>query len=559
MRFSRTSKAIGIAAIAALALTACGGGGGGTSSNGTDNKGNPEAIITAYGGEPQKPLMPADTNEVFGGRVVEQLFQGLRSYKADGTAENELAESIDSTDNQNWTIKIKTGTKFTNDEAVTAKSFVDAWNFAALSTSIQSNSSFFSNIEGYDAVSATEGEGDAAKPAPKAQTMTGLKVVDDSTFTVKLSAPDPDYPESLGYSAFMPLPSAAIKDPKTYGQKPVGNGPYKMGPDGWQHDKSISLVKNADYKGPREPKNGGVTFTFYTDVNSAYTDIQGDTLDVMDGVPGNYLTTYKTDLPDHNTEKASAANSTLNIPSYVPGFGNDEEGKLRRQALSLAINREEICKVIFNGTRTPAVAFVSPSLQNFDANIPGAADLLKFDAAKAQDLWAQANKIKPWDASKPLTLSYNTSGAGNKEWIDAVANQFKTNLKIAAEGKPYAQFSAMLDDRQNKKLTGLVRAGWQWDYPSIYNGLAPLYESGASSNYEQYSNPEFDKTLKEAVAAKSPDEAKKKYVDAQAILFKDLPNLPLWDQIQQAVWSTKASGVELDWRGAIVYSNIVKS
>ncbi|NYE95090.1 oligopeptide transport system substrate-binding protein [Psychromicrobium silvestre] len=555
MRFSRTSKAIGIAAIAALALTACGGGGG-TTSTGSSASGNPNAIITAYGNEPQKPLMPADTNEVFGGRIVDMLFQGLRSYDANGKPVNELAESIDTSDSQNYTIKIKTGTKFTNGEAITAKTFVDSWNFAALSTNLQSNGSFFQSIEGYADVSATTGSGDSAKPAPKAQTMSGLKVVDDSTFTVKLSQPESDFPLRLGYSAFYPIPSAAIKDPKTYGQKPVGNGPYKMGTDGWQHDKSVSLVKNSDYTGPREAKNGGITFTFYTDPGPAYTDVQGGTLDVTDVIPSNALQTYTTDLPDHNLNKSYAGDSTLNIPVYLDAF-KGEEGKLRRQAISMAIDREQITKVIFNGTRIPAKEFTAPVLDGFDANIAGS-DVLKFDAAKAADLWAQADKIKPWDNSKPLTIAYNTDG-GNKEWVDAVANQLKTNLKINAEGKAYPKFATMLDDRISKKLTGLVRAGWQADYPSLYNFLGPVLATGASSNYEGYSNPEFDKLLQEGLGAKTVEDGAKKFNEAQAILFQDLPNLPLWNNAVQVGWSTNVSNVDTDWRGVILYYNIVKS
>ena len=232
MRFSRTSKALGMVAIAALALTGCGAGGG-TSNGASQAAGDPNKVITAYSNEPQNPLMPANTGEVYGGRVVELLFEGLTSYDPSGKSVNALAESIESPDGQNYTIKVKKGTKFTNGEEVTAKSFVDAWNFAALSTNAQSNSSFFESIEGYDAVSATKTEKgadgkDTDVPAPTAETLSGLALKDDSTITVKLTQPEADWPLRLGYSAFMPLPADAIKDPKKFGENPVGNGPYKM-------------------------------------------------------------------------------------------------------------------------------------------------------------------------------------------------------------------------------------------------------------------------------------------------------------------------------------------
>jgi oligopeptide transport system substrate-binding protein len=558
MRFTRTSKALGIVAIAALALTGCGAGGGSNDGAGQAT-GDPNKIITAYSNEPQHPLLPANSNEVYGGRVVELLFEGLRTYDPDGKPVNALAESIETTDAQNWTIKVKQGQKFTNGEAITAKTFVDSWNFAANSKNLQNNSFFFESIAGYEDVSAvtktTSADGKTTTtPAPKAETMSGLVAKDDSTITVKLAQPEADWSLRLGYSAFFPLPTAALADPKAYGENPIGNGPYKMAKTGaWVHDQSISLLKNADYSGPRAAKNGGVTFKFYTDPGPAYTDLQSDNLDVSDVLPSNALKTYVTDFPDRNSTKPVANDSTLNIPGYNPNF-QGEAGKLRRQALSYAINREEICKVVFNGTRTPAKAFAPPVIEGFKDNIPGS-EVLKFDAAKAKDLWAKAEKIKPYDGSKPLQIASNTDG-GNKEWIDAVANGFKNNLGIQAEIQPFAKFAEVLDLRKSQSIPGLTRAGWQGDYPSLYNFLGPVWATGASSNYEQYSNPEFDKLLKDGLAAKTTTEANDKFNKAQEILFQDLPGLPLWDLARPIVWSNNVVNAETGWNGGILYYNI---
>jgi len=558
MRFTRTSKALGIVAIAALALTGCGAGGG-TTDGGTQAASDPNKVITAYSNEPQNPLLPANTTEVYGGRVVELLFEGLRTYGPDGKPVDALAESIETTDSQNWTIKVKQGQKFTNGEAITAKTFVDSWNFGANSKNLQQSSSFFESIEGYEEVSAVTTEKSAdgkttTTPAPTAETMSGLEAKDDSTISVKLSQPEADWSLRLGYSAFFPIPSAALTDPKAFGENPVGNGPYKFEKEGaWVHDQSISLVKNADYSGPREAKNGGVTFKFYTDPGPAYTDMQSDNLDVTDVLPSNALKTYVTDFPDRNATKAVATNSTLNIPGYNPNF-QGEAGKLRRQALSYAINRDEICKVIFSGTRTPAKAYAPPVIEGFKEGLAGS-EILTFDAAKAKDLWAQAEKIQPYDASKPLQIASNTDG-GNKEWIDAVANGFKNNLGIQAEIQPFAKFAEVLDIRKSQSLPGLTRSGWQGDYPSLYNFLGPVWATGASSNYEKYSNPEFDKLLKEGLAAKTTEDANAKFNAAQEILFEDLPGLPLWDQAKPIVWSNNVVKAETGWNGGIRYFDI---
>ncbi|MCO4257583.1 peptide ABC transporter substrate-binding protein [Pseudarthrobacter cellobiosi] len=558
MRFTRTSKALGIVAIAALALTGCGAGGG-SNDGASQAAGDPNKVITAYSNEPQNPLLPANTGEVYGGRVVELLFEGLRTYGPDGKPVEALAESIESSDAQTWTIKVKPGKKFTNGEAITAKTFVDSWNFAANSKNVQQNGFFFESIEGYSDVSAvtTETSADGTKkstPAPTAETMSGLTATDDSTITVKLAQPEADWSLRLGYSAFFPLPSAALADPKAFGENPIGNGPYKMEKTGaWVHDQSISLVKNADYSGPRESKNGGVTFKFYTDPGPAYTDLQANNLDVTDVLPSNALKTYTTDFQDRNATKAVASNSTLNIPGYNPNF-QGEAGKLRRQALSYAINREEIAKVIFNGTRTPAKAYAPPVIDGFKEGLKGS-EVLTFDAAKAKDLWAQAEKIQPYDNSKPLQIASNTDG-GNKEWIDAVANGFKNNLGIQAEIQPFAKFAEVLNLRKSATLPGLTRSGWQGDYPSLYNFLGPVWATGAPSNYEKYSNPAFDKLLQEGLAATTTDEANAKFNAAQEILFEDLPGLPLWDQTKPIVWSENVVKAETGWNGGILYYNI---
>ncbi|MFF2299798.1 ABC transporter substrate-binding protein [Arthrobacter sp. NPDC058127] len=547
----RTSKVLGVVAIAALALTACNGGGSVVAT--------PSKIITAYGNEPQNPLLPGNTNESNGLRVVDLLFEGLRAYDANGKPINALAESIETTDSQNWSIKVKSGAKFTNGEAITAKTFVDSWNFAALSTNLQNNSFFFESIDGYADVSAvTETTGADGKksftPAPTAQTMSGLAAGDDQTITVKLSQPEADWSLRLGYSAFYPLPFEALKDPKKFGENPVGNGPYKFEKEGaWLHDQSISLVKNTDYTGPRAAKNGGVTFKFYTDPGPAYTDLQANNLDVTDILPSNALKTYKTDFPDRNAAKPIALNEALIIPPYNPNF-QGESGKLRRQALSYAINRGEICTVIFNGTRTPANEFTAPVLDGYSASIPGN-DVLKFDPAKAKELWAQAEKIKPYDASKPLQIASNTDG-GNREWIDAVANGFKNNLGIQAEIQSFARFADVLNLRQSRSLPGLTRTAWQGDYPSLYNFLGPVWKTGASANFEKFSYPEFDKLLEEGLRAKDTREANDKFNKAQEVLFKELPGLPLWYNNHPIVWSNNVLSAETGWNGAILYYNI---
>ncbi|MGH9283985.1 MAG: peptide ABC transporter substrate-binding protein, partial [Acidimicrobiales bacterium] len=192
-------------------------------------------------------LLPANSTTVYAGQVLSALFTGLVEYDPE-TAEpkNAMAESMSSTDQQHWTIKLHPGWRFHNGEAVTAKSYVDAWNFAAYAPNGNENSFFFANVDGYDAL---QGDPDATPAVPpSAREMSGLAAVDDTTFTVRLKAPFTQFPLTLGYQAFSPMPTAAYGDIKAYEQAPVGNGPFQM--DGtWRHDESIRIKRFADYAG----------------------------------------------------------------------------------------------------------------------------------------------------------------------------------------------------------------------------------------------------------------------------------------------------------------------
>ena len=122
------------------------------------------------------------------------------------------------------------------------------------------------------------------------------------------------------------------------------------------------------------------------------------------------------------------------------------------------------------------------------------------------------------------------------------------------QGDPGLQDSPQ-SDRQ-EEIKGLFRSGWQMDYPSIENFLAPLYATGASSNDGDYSNPKFDAKLKEAAAAPSLDQANKLYQEAEAILGKDFPVMPMWSYQQASGWSDRVSDVKVTPFGTIDLTSI---
>ena len=523
--------------VVGLALAGCSAGG---DDSGNTGSADAAAIITTNGSEPENPLVPTATNEVGGGKILDAIFAGLVSYEADGAPVNDMAEEITVNDPQNLTVKIKEGQTFSDGEEVTADNFIKAWNYGALASNEQYNSYFFEDIVGFSYDEDSE--------------LTGLQQVDDYTFTIALNKPASDFALRLGYSAYYPLPDVAFDDMDAFGENPIGNGPYKLASEGaWQHNVQIDLVKNEDYKGVRQAQNGGLTISFYASQDAAYAALLGGELDVLDAVPPSALASFESDLGDRAVNQPAAVFQSFTIPGRLEHFSG-EEGQLRRAAISHAINREEITETIFQGTRTPATDFTSPVIDGWSDDLEGS-DVLKFDAAKAKELWAQADAISPWTGS--FQIAYNADG-GHDQWVDAISNQLATTLGIDASGAPYPTFAELRAQVNNDSITTPFRSGWQADYPGLYNFLGPLYATNAGSNDGDYSSPEFDRLLAEGISSTDLGEANRLFGEAQTVLFKDLPAIPLWYSNVTGGYADTVQNVEFGWNSVPLFHEITK-
>ncbi|MER7347920.1 ABC transporter substrate-binding protein [Streptomyces aurantiacus] len=539
MRGATQAKWAACAVAVALAATACGGGGGGGGGDGS-------GIVGSSWGDPQNPLEPANTNEVQGGKVLDMLVRGLKRYDPKtGEAKDMIAESIDTKDSQNFTVKIKDGWKFSNGEAVTAKSFVDAWNYGAHLKNNQKNAYFFGYIEGYDKVHPEKGDASA-------ETLSGLKVVDEKTFTVKLTQKFSTWPDTLGYPAYAPLPKAFFDNHDAWLSKPIGNGPYTV--KSYQKGSKMELRKWDGYSGDDKAQNGGVDLKVYTDNNTAYTDLMAGNLDLVDDVPASQLKNVKSDLGDRYINTPAGIIQTLAFPFYDKKWDKAGSEKVR-QGLSRAINREQITDTIFQKTRTPAKDWTSPVLGKdggYSDSVCG--DWCEYDADEAKKLVEEGGGIP----GGTLKISYNADTGSHKEWVDAVCNSINKALgkSNACVGNPIGTFADFRSRASQQKLDGAWRAGWQMDYPLIQNFLEPNYYTDASSNDGKYSDKEFDKLINEANGETDTAKAVTKFQDAEKILAKDMPAIPLWYQNGSAGYSDRVSDVSLNQFSVPVYEAI---
>ena len=267
----------------------------------------------------------------------------------------------------------------------------------------------------------------------------------------------------------------------------------------WQHNVKLDLVPNPDYHGNRIPQNKGLRFVFYANLDTAYADLLSSNLDVLDTIPSSLLSVYRRDLGDRYVSAPAAVNQTLDTPLRLPHFGG-EEGRLRRLALSAAINRAQICRQIYAGARAPARDFTASSLPGFDPHIEATTHSTSIRTGRGG---YGRRPMRSRNGLGRYAIAYNADG-GHQEWVDAVANSIKNILGIDAVGAPqptFATFRTQVTTRQHQlplsAPAGKVTSRRCWSFWSRCSSPGP----GADD--VGYSNPKFDAAVAAAEAAPS--------------------------------------------------------
>jgi len=523
--FIRKAALVSLPVAVALLAAGCGGGGGASPSADNSN-----GAVSIYETEPQNPLTPGNTVEAGGIKAIDELWAGLVGYDPD-TAKpyNLMADSITSSDAKVYDIKIKQGWKFHDGTTVKAKNFVDAWNYVAYGPNAQLNADFFSQIQGFSDVHP-----DDTKAQPTAKTMSGLKVLGDYEFQVTLNAPFSVFPTKIGYEGFDPMPDSFFADPAGFAKKPIGNGPMKFVSQTANQD--IKLTRFDGYQGQDAVHFKDLDLKIYSDLDTAYSDLQSGQLDFMELMPPAALVgdKYKTDLQGRNLDAGLIDIDALAVPYYVPGYNNLD----LRKAISLAIDRDTIIKQVLNNAYTPATSFFSAHL---DGNTPGSCAYCKFDPTQAKALFAKSG------FTGKLTIASNSDG-GHKEAMTAICNSISKTLGVPCDFVPQASFGQFRSLITSKQATGMVRSDWGADYPSIEDFLNPIFKTGSSSNDSVYSNPQVDALLTQADSTADKDGAIKLYQQAEKLIEADLPKIPLWNEKGTGGYSSRLSAAKLSWK-----------
>lgn len=553
----------GAALALCLTLAACGGGSGDTgttSQNAATNNGVATTAGSATGGSssgspstsaaPQpksdgilqdvlsqdvSTLLPSDSNVGDNIAVLDVVYDGLVRYDpATKKPYNYVADDVSTKNNSVWTIKIKTGLKFQNGEAVDADAFIRSWNYAAYGPNAQQNNYFFERVAGYDKMQGeTDDDGKVTKQ-PESKELSGLKAVDANTLQVTLNAPFAGFSTMLGYTGFFPMAKACLDDVKACAVKPIGNGPFKV--DQWDQGSKLTLSKWADYTLPETPNYAGIVFTEYKG-ESSWADFQAGQIDF--GTPPTAQVNEAANDPDISSRKVAGPGAALTYIAFPMYKGAPWDDIEFHKAISLAIDRQAVIDAVIPGQAVPATSWVVPD--GVPGGVAGTCEFCKLDVAAAKEALAKSS----WKAGTVLSITTGKDQTQN-DYFKAIGDQLKANLGIEYTLDPTPDFFAK---RSGRQMTGIFRNNWFPDYPLNENYLAPVYASGdAKKGNTQfgYYDAEFEKLIKAGDESKDIDSAVVQYQAAEKVLAKDFPTVPVSFSQNLVYYSDRVENVVLD-------------
>jgi len=523
-----------------LLATACSTGGG----NGSKPTG-PKVVHSSLN-QDVNTLLPMDSNVGDNIGVLDVIYDGLVRYDPKTTKPyNYVASDISTSDNTTWTIKLNPGLTFQNGEPVDAAAFVRAWNYAAYGPNAMQNNYFFERFTGYDKMQGEYEKDDNGNvkvtKQPETKELSGVKAVDATTLSVKLTGPFAGFSTMLGYTGFFPVAKACLADVKACAIKPIGNGPFQV--DKWDQGVKLSASKWADYKGKETPNFDQIVWTEYKGATS-WPDFQAGDLDFGAPPPAEWAAANNdADLSSRKIVQPGAALTYLGFPLYKGAPWTNIEF---RKAISLAVDRKSIIDQVLPGQAVPADSWVVPG--GVPGGVAGTCQWCHFDPAAAK---AALQKAGGWPKGKVLTIHLGQDDT-QQQYFKAIGDQITLNLGIKYVLDPTPDFFSR---RSARDFTGAFRNNWFPDYPLNENYLAPVYASGdpkKGNTQFGYYDAKFEKAVSGGDRAANIDEAVAKYQQAEKVLAADFPTVPLSFSQNVTFYSDRVDNIVLDpFSGAV--------
>ena len=558
MKSSKLKKLCAVIMAATISTTlfiGCGSSNdGSTSSKGNSNASDTvkQELVFNLGADPET-IDPTINTASEASTVILNAFECIMTLDENDNAVEGAAESVEvSDDGLVYTIKLRKDGKWSDGEPVVADNFKYSWVRALTKENAAEYAYqlyYIKNAEKYYNGEATTDE-------------LGINVIDDYTLEVTLEAPTTYFPQLLAFPTYAPLREDIVSaDPEGWATKPetyVTNGAFKLVQ--WDMKDQLVFEKNENYWNKDSIKLDKLTFKLVTDDTTAYSELQAGNFDVVNSVPTNEIEPGQEAGLVHVSPKLGTYYFGINVgkqDDMAEDVKTALSNKLVRQAINLAIDRQEIIDNVGKAEQVAAYSFVPEGIYNPDGT--EFADKEYYDPSdmdgnieKAKELLKEAG-YENGEGLPTIELMYNSEGAHKDICQILQENLAKIGINIELANQEWAVF---LNTRQQGGYE-IARQGWIGDYSDPMTFL-DLFVTGGGNNDSGYSNPEYDALIAAAKVETDPDKRKEQLREAEDILMDDMPILPIYYYTTVMGWNENVKGIQVSVLGTVYLQGAYK-
>lgn len=523
MKFKKKIAVLLASALAmSTALAGCSNSGSGGSSKGVE-------LNVNVGPEPAT-IDPAKNSAVDGATLINHAFEGLMKLDKDNKiVEGQAAKYEVNKDETVYTFTLREGIKWSDGEQVKAEDFVYAWQRLVDPKTGADYNYMIDMVKNANEIMA-------GKKKPKE---LGIKALDEKTVEVTLTTPTPYFLEVCAFPATFPVRKDIVEanadtwstDPKTY----IGNGPYVL--KSWEHQSKMTYVKNENYYDLKKLGPDTINFVLMEDKNTMLSAYKNNEILFADDLPSEEIDAMK--------DKGLVIEKQLG--TYFLSINVKKEGLDNvkvREALSLALDRDYIVEKVAKGGQIPADSFVATGLTDADGKTEFHENAKKwYDAKDYKGNVEKAKKLLKeagYENGKGLPSIELMCNPGHEPIMEAVQNMWKENLGLNVTISSQ-DWNVFLETRKQGDFQ-VARDGWLGDYNDPISFI-DMWITGGGNNNAQWSNKEYDKIVSEI---KSTTDAKERYAkmhEAEDLLAKDMPIIPIYYYTDLYLISDKLEGM----------------
>jgi len=485
-----------------------------------------------------RTIDPAKETSAYEFSIENQLFEGLTRQGPKGLEPGIATDWKISDDGLTYEFHLRDA-KFSNGDPITAQDFVYSWK-RVLDPRFGSEYSYqLYYIKGAEAVNSIKvDDADAATKIQEGLDKLGVVAKDPKTLVVTLEYQTPYFLGLTAFPTYHPVDQKVVEKNPDWDTKPetyISDGPFKL--TAWNHGDKIVAEKNPNYWDAASVKVDKIEFYMVESGSTELTMWETGQIDITYGdLPTAELARLK-------SEGKLQVQPLIGTMYFAPQNKKPPLDNVKvRQALSMALNRKAIADDVVKTGSLPAFAYVPSGIADADPSKDFRAvggDLFKEDVAQAKKLLAEAGY--PDGKGFPGFEIVYTTNETTKAIVEASIEMWKTNLGITNITARNVESKVRLEKRKTGDFQ-FTYTGWYGDYldPMTYIDL-PV--TGGGQNEMRFSDPEYDRLVKEA--KQTGDQAKRMQLmhQAEQILFDKMGIIPLTFQVKVYLQNPKVTGV----------------